>query len=472
MAGSSFFTPQGILDFLGFGTAPPLVTLANEPPGWFKRLRPAAYKSPTGTTIKFQYVDVSREYELRGTAFEFPQVNDAYVQRKGFGPRKYPLLCYFSGPNSDLVATAFEAALLAPGMGVLDHPRYGKISNVVPFGTVQRTDALGTAANQVIVSVTFWTTTGAVYPNADPATQNEILLGLGNFDVEAAQRFAANAKLNKAALRAGMIATIKGLLKTISGAMAAVSGAVANVRREMQEIEDAINFGIDTLIGQPLLLAQQVSNLIKAPARALAGIESRLDGYARMLEDIGLSSQALPGETLASGTALLDRRDAIGNDFHASDFCQLTGVSGSILASIAKPASGAPATFKTRNQAIAAADEIARQFDQAVALRDAGFGALGGIGEVDATRVDTGESIQALQAVTALAIGYLVQQSFGLKPEQRIILDRDRTIIDLSAELHGKVDEKLDQIIDSNDLSGDEILELPKGKSIGYFLDT
>lgn len=464
--------PQAILDLLGISTKPPLVTLVDTKLGWQSRLRPASYKSPKGTVIGFDFVDLSREFELRGTAFEYAQVNDAYIQRKGFGPRKYPMVCYFSGSNCDLIATAFEAALCEPGVGVLQHPLYGTLKNVVPFGTVQRSDPTGTAANQTIVNVTFWTTTGAVYPNSDPATQNEIALAIEGFNVEAAQKFAIKMNLRKAALRAGAIATIKGYLKKVSASLSAVSSSVASVRREMQDIEDAINFGIDTLIGQPLLLAQQICNLIQAPARAVAGIGSRIDGYSRLLSDIVGSAEANPGESFASGTSLLSRRDSVGNDFHISDLLVSAAVSGSILAATGKPASGAPATFTTRAQAIAAADAIASQYDQAVAWRDAGFEALGGIADVSESRVDTGEGVQQLQELSALSVGFLVQTSFGLKSQREHVTDRARTIIDLSAQLHQKVDEKLDVIIDANDLSGDQILELQQGTRIVYFPDS
>ena len=437
--------------------------------GWRTRLKPGVFTSPTGKPIRFQFVDLEREFELRGTPWEFPQVNDAYIQRKGFGPRKYPMVCYFSGDNHDLIASAFEAALCEPGQGKLQHPLYGLLENVVPFGSVQRKDAVTTAGNQSIVTVTFWTTTGAVYPNSDPATQNEIANAIKGFDVQAAQAFDVHMKLGKAALRAGAIATIKGMLKSFSAALSTVSSSVTAVRREMQDGLDALNFGMDTLIGQPLLLAQQITNLIRAPGRAIAGIGSRLDAYARMLDDISTSAAALPAETFASGTALLERRDSVGNDFHSSDLFLLGGVAGSIMAATARPAVGAPATYTTRTQAIAAADEIARQFDQAITSRDNGFEALGTIAEISDSRIDTGESVQALQAAAALAVGWLVQTSFGLRPEQRITIDRDRTILDLSAQLYDKVDEKLDLIIDSNNLSGDEILELKLGREIVYY---
>ncbi len=85
---------------------------------WEDRLREAAYTGPSsGTRQLFDFEDVSREYDARGTAWEFPGVNEAYVQRTGFGSREYPLRCFFAGPNHDLEATAFETLLWEEGVG-------------------------------------------------------------------------------------------------------------------------------------------------------------------------------------------------------------------------------------------------------------------------------------------------------------------------------------------------------------------
>ena len=83
--------------------------------------------------------------------------------------------------------------------------------------------------------------------------------------------------------------------------------------------------------------------------------------------------------------------------------------------------------------------------------------------------VDTGETYLAMQNSTALAVGFLVELSFTLAQERRITLDRPRTLIDLVAELYGDVDSQLDFFIDTNDLSGDEIIELPAGREIVYY---
>ena len=77
---------------------------------------------------------------------------------------------------------------------------------------------------------------------------------------------------------------------------------------------------------------------------------------------------------------------------------------------------------------------------------------------------------QQLQEAAALTAGFLVFISFSLKQERRLVLDRARTVIDLAAELYGSVDDPLDFFIASNRLSGSEILELPIGREVVYYV--
>jgi hypothetical protein len=100
-------------------------------------------------------------------------------------------------------------------------------------------------------------------------------------------------------------------------------------------------------------------------------------------------------------------------------------------------------------------------FDEMVAWRDTGFD--------DLSQIDLGGAYQALHTATSLTAGRLIEASFTLVPERRIVIDRPRTIIDLAADLYGSVDDRLDFLIASNDLSGSEILELPRGAMIKYY---
>jgi len=421
---------------------------------WEERLRDAEYESPSKTPFAFEYVEFSRSFEARGTAFEFANVDNAYVQRKGIGARKYPWLCFFSGPDHDKVATAFENALAEAGVGTLTHPMYGKIPNVVPFGPITRRNDLVNEANQSVVEVTFWTTLVKIYPTDARDPQTEIEAAVAGFNVAAAQQFKDGIDIATKARKVSTAATVVSALRDVSATLRAVSDATSGVRRSFDDVYRTINSSIDVLIGQPLLLAQQLSNLIQAPANAAAGIQTKLERYGDFAQRTFGSKAGTPGTTpnAATESALIKR----SNDFRVAHLLGLTAVSGSVLSLIDNE-------FATKPEALKAADDMIAQFDDAVAWSDDGFVAL--------DELDTGESYQALLDAVALCAGFLIQVSFQLVPERQIVLDRNRTIIDLAAELYGNVqDDTLNLIIDSNGLTGSEILELPRGRRIKYYV--
>jgi prophage DNA circulation protein len=419
---------------------------------WQERLREAAYTSPLGARIVFDYEDVSREIPLRNTEFQFPGVDGSYIQTNGHDGGRYPLRCYFSGNNYDIAALNFEEALLDRGVGRLEHPLYGT-KDVVPFGTIGRRDDLKTAANQAVIEVTFVATVGAVWPSGQGSPASEIVGTLDLFNLAAADQFAESTSLRTAVDKSNVKATVRTALKGISASLSAAASATADVKRAFDEGVEAVNLGIDVLIGQPVLLAQQICNLVQAPARATSGIRSRLDGYAALLTRV-LASAAASGAQDASSIAGIKQR--LSNDFHTSDLTALSAVSGAVLAVV-------ESEFTTRPEAIAAAIAVNNMLDAVVAWRESRYDGL--------SEIDAGGSYQALQQAVALVTGYLVEVSFTLATERSIVLDRPRTIIDLAAELYGSVDDKLDFLITSNGLSGQEILEVPRGRQIVWYAD-
>jgi prophage DNA circulation protein len=400
--------------------------------------------------MRFAYLDVSSEVDKRTAAFEFPGVDGAYIQDNGHGERRYPLQCIFSGPECDVDAKAFEDLWRERGAGRLEHPLYGRV-DVVPFGTITRRDDLITAANQTIVEVVFWSTLGAVYPSSGLSPKLEVSEALRLAGPALSGDFGRGMNLATEARRANARLTVLDVLRNVQSALQSVAGVTESVNREFRDIQQQVNFGIDVLIGQPLLLAQQILNLITAPSRALAGIASRLEGYRNLLDRMIGSSPVSSAPPSA-----LDRIVVrLSNDFHTADLA----AGGAQLGSISSVVNN---TFTAKPQAIIAAESIISQAETMTAWREARYGQL--------EQIDTGEGYQALQEATALAVGYLVEISFTLVPERAVVLDRPRGLVELCAELYGSVaDERLDFLINTNALSGSEILELPRGRRVVYY---
>jgi hypothetical protein len=421
---------------------------------WLDRLAEAAYTSPGGERMTFLYGDVSTEVETRTAAFEFPNVDGAYVQHNGVSARRYPLTCVFSGPDCDLDAERFLGLLLEPGQGVLEHPMYGR-RDVVPFGQITRRDDLVSAANQSIIEVVFWATLGAVYPSTGLSANLEVIDAARRASPALASDFENAMDLATEARRQNEKLTVRDALRNISSSLQSAADATESVSREFRDLQSEINFGIDVLIGQPLLLAQQLINLATLPSRALAGIVSRLEGYGNLLGRMIASSpdSASSGGVAAPVLARLYIRTS--NEFHTADLVAGAAVLGSVSSVV-------ETQFTAKPQALEAAEVIIAQEAALTEWRDARHD--------DLEQIDTGEAYQALQETVALAIGYLVEISFSLVPERAIVLDRPRGLVELCAELYGSVsDERLDFLIGTNHLTGREILELPRGRRVVYY---
>lgn len=398
---------------------------------WQNRTTEAAYTSPSGTRQTFDYENVSSSFEKKTSAFEFPDADGTFIQDLGRSGRRYPLRLFFHGNDYDQEVAAFEALLEEQGTGKLEHPIYGSKS-VVPFGAVRRRDDLKTASNQAIVEVTFWETIDVVYPAAQGDPASAVRAAVDEYNTAQAGEFAENISLSST--------VEQNLFKNAFETAASVTKNVLQTTADVARFFDSLIRGVDALVSQPLALAQQCSLAIQQAGSSAGVFAARSQAYAELL---GLITT---GESATNQTE---------NSFRTSDLYASGYVSGVVLTAI-------NSTFDNRRQAIDAAASVAEQFDTLVAWRDSNLEQLG--------ILDTGGSYQQLQEAVAVVTGALVQISFTLPQERTVTLSRNRTIVDLCAELYGEVDSRLDFLINTNNLSGSEIIELPKGREIVYYI--
>ena len=71
---------------------------------WNDRLREAALTSPSSVRVTFDFEDVSRSFNKKGSAFEFADADGTYIQQTGNTSRRYPLRVFFWGDDYDIEA--------------------------------------------------------------------------------------------------------------------------------------------------------------------------------------------------------------------------------------------------------------------------------------------------------------------------------------------------------------------------------
>ncbi len=409
---------------------------------WLERVQEAAYTpNLSGTRHAFGYGDLSREVDKKAAAFNFPGVDGTYIQDLGHTGRRYPLRVYIWGEDYDLVATSFEDALLERGGGVLEHPAYGTV-DVVPFGTITRRDDLKTAANQAVIDVTFWETTGLVYPTATADPRLQTIAAATETEGATALTFGSLAAVSTAVERRLTANTVLRYIGAARETLAAVADVTQATRQVFDRIYTSITLGAVALASDPETLAAQVAAMFRTPAAPVVIASDTVDRvatYATLVED--------------AVTRPTDTPDA----FAVADMVVTLLATNAAVSAVST-------NYAARPVAVRQAEVLIDLLDDVTTWRDEQHTAL--------DIIDTGEAYEAMQQTIATAAGHLVETSFTLKQERRVTLDRAHTPLDLLGELFPDevADDLLDELINNNDLVGTEILEVPRGREIVYYV--
>jgi prophage DNA circulation protein len=475
---------------------------------WEDRLQPAAYTPPSGVRITFDYEDIQYKFAHKTSVYEFPDADGSLVQDHGAGGRRFPKRIFFSGGDYDRQAEVFEAALAERGIGLLESPLYGT-HNVIPVGDITRRDDLKRQANQAVFEVVFFATIGVAYPTEQDDPASAALTALELFGDAGAAEFASSLSADSVSEQQGILDTTNDLLADVSDQLGKIAAVQEVVSDQFQEVESTINAAIDTLVAEPLDLAVATQQLIQLPGTAMANIGDRLDAYGNLAGNIfnATDSVSEPGGPGGLGPQI-ESRTGVGNDaqepnkFHTRALFATSYLSGAVLSTIYTRTDKGSAiattgvnrrvadadrtgvvardsAFSTAAQAVAAAEALLDQLAALIAWRDANYKNISG-GNLTAAEqadfisnpgnTDPAGSIRHLQDAVSLAAGFLLDLSFSLARAQRFTLQSPRSIVDLCAELYGNVDESLDFFIDSNDFTAEEIHEIPRGRSIVYYV--
>lgn len=427
------------------------------------------YTSPSGKEFSFAYENVSKETDLKTATFTFPEKDGAYIQALGRGGRRFPMTCIFTGELCTENADKFEAALEEKGIASLKHPLYG-IRSVVPTGTIKRTDGLVTDAYTSTIEITFSETisneellasepelASKINSKAEVFTDAAIdeitkTIELTNTsEVLKAQENMANA-VTAITNNMDNIAVVAGndkmsLNEAVNGAYAAIRKVIANSTKFTSNIRS---------------YASSVLKLMQLPATIVCAPAQILTAYANMTKDIVKKFKNDPWGLKKVKNQYAIAKFALSGAIGA--ICEALGVSCTQSTSSEGDSgnSGNDGGFKTREDAIAAAEAITELFETYKTFCDSKI-AL----DVD---VESDQSYEALLDVVQSTIALILNTAFSLKKRRIIVLDRDRQVIELVAELYGEIDSHLDEFISDNDLNWNTIKVIPMGTEVAYYV--
>lgn len=461
---------------------------------WADEIAAAAYTSPSGKKIEFNFASaLSRKTPLKTAENVFPDVDGAEIQSLGLGGKKFPMTALFNGGDCLTQASDFEDALCERGVGVLEHPIYGKM-NVVPTGEIERVDDLVDSLNESRVKVTFAETiVDESFPDGEVAAVDELEAAADAYEDAAAESFAdmiETASIDdqlqlQAVLKAHVDAISQGIAKITAKANAlrektrAINRKIQTVKNNLQKMIATV----DVMVSSATEIATAMIQLARLPGEIAMGAMAKLEGYATIATSIlnnvkkdPVGTAAIKNQYAATSVALgglvsaisfgvaksaLDasKDSASGQNNNGGGNGNGSAAGGSGGSTMARVSSGG---FASRSDALLSAEAIVQQFENYKNYMDSQT--------AKNAFVDSGEGYAALLENVTAAVKIIQTASFSLPTTRICKLGRDRQVIELLCELYGADGfSRLDEFIMDNKLNADEIVEIPMGREVRYY---
>lgn len=440
---------------------------------WTDDLLTAQYTSPSGKTIPFRYVDVTKEVDLKTSTYTFPSKDGALVQSLGRGGRRFPLECVFTGAGCIADADAFDAALEERGYGELQHPVYGT-RKVVPTGSIKRSDPLATGGNVSTITVTFSETiTDTAMPDSAVNQADAIAQDFEAVEDLACADFAGGVAYTNASEQIKLTTTLNKNMATSYLAMADAAKSNLSANDTLWQTFQALKKqgyefvnGIGKTINAPLNFARTLYNIYKLPSKLVVSLLKTVDGYtgayASLLTDFitdPVGAVNVANQFHSTNLSLLATITSLGNAL-----ATVAGDTDARAASRGTPGAGGSNSggvgFRNREEAVEAVSTLNE-------LLDTYTGFVDKYDKKDVF-VDTSETYYALQKLAADVERYVLEVAFDLPTKRIITLGRDRQLLELLTELYGNLDH-LDEFIMDNNLNADELEVLPMGREVCYY---
>lgn len=417
---------------------------------WQDRIKDASYTSASGKKFVFKnWEETEESFDHKASVFRFPEKDGAEVPSLGVGEHRFPLTAFINGDDYDIRAQEFMDILAERGNGILIHPIYGRKS-VQPVN-IKRTDKPVTEGNQASIAILFIETQKILAKETPEDVKKKIEKEQDSFETETPDEFEVQQKNDTpqdAANKESRFSRNLSLMDKILGPIAALND---DVNAFFKSVSLSLNNNLTDLVGKPLTLASQTISLIKAPARIFESLRLRIQGYQELAQALR-ERATIESISNDSRNNLLETRLFLG--------ACVAGMAETVLLE----------DFTTKEEALTVANDV-QDFhslnmdfiaDQESKFQDS---------PLDLLLYGDSQQCKTLISIVELTANSLAFLSFDLQQERSIILKRERSIIELTNELYGNIEnDNIELLINSNQLIGDEIILIPRGREIVYYV--
>lgn len=422
----------------------------------------AAYTAPSGKKQSFIFDDAARETDLKTATYIFPDVDGAKVEPLGVGARKFSMACIFSGGDCEDEADAFEELLCERGVGTLEHPIYGEIS-CVPSGTIKRTDGWQSNLNESAVEITFAETiVDKIFPASSVEAGGKVSEAFDGFADASAAEFAKTLSVedvnDELQLKSVVELQENSIFKDTQKFLQKTKGSTNDILQKVKNIRIDINRFIDDaseIVDNALDIARATIALARIPSQIAMNVLTKVEGYSSIIKSLVENVKKDPVGV-----------NAVKNQFAMTQMAwgaMIASVCGGIGQEAAEAGAGDSAAFKSRQEAMQTIERLGEMFND--------FADYQNVQVASNAFVDTGETYEGLLELVNATLGAVLENSFSLPTVKIVKLGRNRQILELLCELYGADGfERMDEFINDNKLTADEIVCIPMGREVAYYV--
>ena len=412
------------------------------------RVRAWMTLTPPDKSIAFtaKWRQSPRSLEKKVAQFNYPLIRGTVVKDLDVKSDMWPLQFFFDGPDHDLIADKFIKATRQRGPWTVIHPVYG--FHMLQLLSV--TENIDRADSENITEFnTEW------IEGIDPLTlltaaemSSQVGIRSDMTDVSSADQFVKGIDTSK---RFSLSRSIASVTAKVNKYLQPIANMSTAVNKEMLDVINAQQDLMSAAILTPLSIAGNIQAMIELPLKAINDVRTRMDAYGNLAVSL-FDLRPQIHELIRPGEAL--------NKANVQQLALTSVITANAKIVTVHPAEGG---LRSQKQAIEIAQLISDRYDAIVANLDETQVLFEEKRLVD-QHFSQEQSYFDTALVTAKAIEFLLASMCSLKVERRMTLDRPRCPVEIAISEYGgpgNDDENIDLFIESNKLTGTDILLLP-----------
>jgi hypothetical protein len=390
-----------------------------------------------GREFNVLWVPASKSVDYNIAEFEFPNLAGTLVQRGTPKGARYNLEVYFQGEDSIDTALIFEQSANDPRPWTVIHPFYGTII-VHPVSLLFDNSRYNVSK----ITGTLIETITQDSPKSTVVPADKIILDVENLNATFAAAFSTDIPRPNTTdintLTENTTAVYNDVRKRISNTL--------NAEAYFNAFNTA-NAAIAEATDFPLECATKVQSMLTIPYQFTDSVRNRVNMLLNQFNRL---------------------HDSVETIVRRNDKKIFENNAGVTLAAICAASVTAP-DYRNRNDVVIIIDILNNAFDQFIAAIDSLQSDNGG--DPDSYVPDANSQI-ALSDIVNFTLSNLYDIALNSKQERIIILEDDSNLILLAHRFYGLLpdDSTIQQLMDTNNIGLNEILQIRKGRSIAYYV--